>query len=196
MITQRGKFLLSRLVTLPSHVLSGLLHSANLLSNILPQTRSFELRSRVYRLSGVKVGSNVRINGGVVFQHSNVVVGDNTWIGRRTEFAPSASAPIILGSNCDISQDVLFVCGSHAIGGSGQRAGVGYTSPISIGEGSWVGARCLFLGGSSVGGGCIVAAGSVVRDRFPDNVMIGGVPARLLKHLGDSASIISGSDES
>ena len=39
----------------------------------------------------------------------------------------------------------------------------------------------VFLDGSSIGSGCIVAANSVVTEHFPDNVIIGGVPAKILK---------------
>jgi acetyltransferase-like isoleucine patch superfamily enzyme len=37
------------------------------------------------------------------------------------------------------------------------------------------------LDGTEIGDGCIVAAGAVVRGKFPDNAVIGGVPARILK---------------
>jgi acetyltransferase-like isoleucine patch superfamily enzyme len=34
-----------------------------------------------------------------------------------------------------------------------------------------------------VGNNCVVAAGAVVNDIFPDNVVIGGVPAKILKTI-------------
>lgn len=37
------------------------------------------------------------------------------------------------------------------------------------------------LDGTVIGNGCIVAAGAVVRGQFPDNSVIGGVPARIIK---------------
>jgi acetyltransferase-like isoleucine patch superfamily enzyme len=37
------------------------------------------------------------------------------------------------------------------------------------------------LDGTVVGNGCVIAAGAVVVGEFPDNVVIGGVPARVLK---------------
>jgi acetyltransferase-like isoleucine patch superfamily enzyme len=46
----------------------------------------------------------------------------------------------------------------------------------------WIGARVTFLAGARVRSGSVVAAGSVVRGEFPPNCIIGGVPAKVLKH--------------
>jgi acetyltransferase-like isoleucine patch superfamily enzyme len=55
-------------------------------------------------------------------------------------------------------------------------------SEIIIDDDVWIGARATFLAGARVGAGSVVAAGSVVRGEFPPNCIIGGVPARILKH--------------
>lgn len=52
---------------------------------------------------------------------------------------------------------------------------------IKVGQNCWIGAKVTLLDGSVIGNGCVVAAGAVVRGVFPDNVVIGGVPARILK---------------
>ena len=54
---------------------------------------------------------------------------------------------------------------------------------IEIGNNVWIGSKVTFLDGSSVGDGSVVAAGSVVTESFGDRVLIGGVPARILKSL-------------
>ena len=46
----------------------------------------------------------------------------------------------------------------------------------------WIGAGAVFLDGSSIGSGCIVSANAVVTKKFPDNVIIGGIPAKILKN--------------
>lgn len=163
---------------------SALVHLANLVSAVLPQTRAFALRRRMYRAAGIRVAAGVRINGGVVFQYPNVALGAGTWVGRRTEFACSPRAAVTIGQRCDISQDVLFVTGSHEIADAGRRAGAGTNRPIVVGDGTWIGARVTLLGGTSLGPGTVVAAGAVVSGEFPPNVLLAGVPAAVIRELG------------
>jgi maltose O-acetyltransferase len=157
---------------------SLLLFLANLLSRLTPQTRWFGLRRRLFTLAGVAVAPTAQLNGRVTVQNRNVRIGHRTWVGTRTEFAATSGAGVTIGSDCDISQDVLFICGSHEVGPAGRRAGAGKSLPISVGNGTWVGARVTFTGGSSVGTGCVVGAGALVRGVFGDNEVIYGVPAR------------------
>ena len=56
------------------------------------------------------------------------------------------------------------------------------TRPVAIGNNCWIGAKATILDGTKIGDGCIVAAGAVVKGEFPDNVIIGGVPAKIIKH--------------
>jgi acetyltransferase-like isoleucine patch superfamily enzyme len=55
-------------------------------------------------------------------------------------------------------------------------------SQIIIDDDVWIGARPTFLAGARVAAGSVVAAASVVKGEFPPNCVIGGVPARVLKH--------------
>lgn len=52
---------------------------------------------------------------------------------------------------------------------------------IEIGSDCWIGSKVTILDGVTLGRGCVVAAGSVVNSSFPDQSVIGGVPARLLR---------------
>ncbi|MEE1084340.1 MAG: DapH/DapD/GlmU-related protein [Paludibacteraceae bacterium] len=79
--------------------------------------------------------------------------------------------------------DVCFICPSHVIGDETKRAGRGTYGNIIIGDGTWIGARSTILSGVSVGKGCIIAAGSIVNKDVPDNTMVGGVPAKIIKRL-------------
>lgn len=52
---------------------------------------------------------------------------------------------------------------------------------IKIGNNCWIGSKVTILDGTIVGNGCIIAAGAVVKGVFPDNVIIGGIPAKIIK---------------
>ena len=52
---------------------------------------------------------------------------------------------------------------------------------IKIGKNCWVGAKVTVLDGVTIGDNCVLAAGAVVTRSFPDNCVIGGVPAKMLK---------------
>ena len=64
---------------------------------------------------------------------------------------------------------------------------------ISIGSNCWIGAKVTVLDGVTVGNNCVLAAGAVLTKSFPDNCVIGGVPARILKNIDvtDSAQVIN-----
>ena len=161
---------------------SALLFAANLASPLLPQTRCFRLRALLFRAAGVRVSAGARILGMTQIYYPNVSIGDS-WIGAGTHISCTSDAGVRIGDRCDIAPGVLFVTGSHVIGDSTRRAGLGNSKPISVGNGTWIGARSTILGGTTIGEGCVVAAGAVVRGDFPANVVIGGVPATVIKEL-------------
>jgi len=52
---------------------------------------------------------------------------------------------------------------------------------IVVGESCWIGAKVTLLDGVVIGPNCVIGAGSVVTKSFPDNSVIGGVPAQRLR---------------
>ncbi len=55
-----------------------------------------------------------------------------------------------------------------------------FIKDVTIGDNCFIGARSLMLPGSEIGRNTIVAAGSIVTKRFPNNVVIGGNPAKII----------------
>ena len=55
--------------------------------------------------------------------------------------------------------------------------------PVRIGDGAWLASRAVVLPGVTVGEGAIVAAGAVVTRSVEPHTLVGGVPARLIRHL-------------
>ena len=68
--------------------------------------------------------------------------------------------------------------------------------PVVIGSGSWLGTGVVILPGTQLGRNTVVAAGAVVSGTFPDHVVLGGVPARILRHYTPESGWQSGASAS
>jgi maltose O-acetyltransferase len=88
-----------------------------------------------------------------------------------------------IGKNCAIGPMTVIGTTGHVIGPSRRRAGKAIFLSAKIGDGVWIGARVVIMGGVKIGRGSIVAAGAVVTQDVPPNTMVGGVPAKTIKTL-------------
>lgn len=83
---------------------------------------------------------------------------------------------ISIGEMCLFGEQVIIRDDdSHEIDHRLRRA------PITIGDRVWVGMRAMILKGVTIGDGAVVAAGSVVTRDVPAGVLVGGVPARIIR---------------
>ncbi|MFI7484316.1 acyltransferase [Kocuria sp. M1R5S2] len=133
------------------------------------------LRASGAEVSGAYICANVRLPG------QALTIGQDTFINRGVAWDGHAS--LHLGERCDIAQDVLFVCATHEIGDSKHRARQRSDSPISVGDGTWIGARAVILPGVTIGPGCIIGAGAVVTHDCDANGVYVGAPARRIRDL-------------
>ena len=60
---------------------------------------------------------------------------------------------------------------------------MGIAKPVEIGNDVWIGGNVTILPGITIGNNVVVAAGAVVTKDVPDNCVVGGVPARILKNI-------------
>lgn len=160
-----------------------ILVSSNNINSILPPTSFFNFKRILYNWAGCSLQNNVKIVGNSKIHYSNIKIGSDTWIGSNVNFYCSQQGRIIIGERNDIAPFVIFNTGTHDIGTAHRRAGKNRGNNIQIGSGCWIGMGALILSGAEVGQGCIIAAGAVVRGKFPDNVLIAGVPAVIKKRL-------------
>lgn len=132
----------------------------------------------------MRAGTDVMYCGrGWIYGRGDLTIGGHSWISPGLTVHTHPSAPIVIGSNCDIGPGVELIPGGHEIGASSRRAGLGTAKSIWIGDGSWIGARTIVLGGVCIGEGSVVAAGSVVIHDVPPHVLVAGVPARFKREL-------------
>lgn len=112
-------------------------------------------------------------------------MGNHSAVGMYTEFG--AAGGIEIGDHVIMGSYVSFHSENHNFSDPNQPIRLqGVSSKgIQIGNNVWVGAKVTFLDGSQVGSNCVVAAGAVVNGVYPDNCIIGGVPAKVIKMLYD-----------
>ncbi|HCJ91322.1 MAG: hypothetical protein I3I94_01775 [Acidaminococcaceae bacterium] len=60
---------------------------------------------------------------------------------------------------------------------------MGIAKPVRIGDDVWVGGNVTILPGVTIGSNVVVAAGAVVTHDVPDNSLVAGVPARVIRKL-------------
>lgn len=72
---------------------------------------------------------------------------------------------------------------NHPLTAKGRRERLGIGKPVNIGNDVWIGGHSTICPGVTIGSGVVVAAGSVVTKNIPDNVVVGGVPAKIIKKI-------------
>jgi maltose O-acetyltransferase len=95
---------------------------------------------------------------------------------------------IQLGKNCLLAPHVCISAATHPLDPTLRASGAEYTAPITIGDNVWIGANATICPGVTIGNNVVVGAGAVVTKDFPDNVVIGGVPAKILKTVEQSTT--------
>lgn len=163
------------------------LYIISLFVKLIPNTRGFALKSRLYRWAGAKIGNNVRIVSSVrIIGNGELIIGDNTWIGHETMLL--CSSKIEIGNKCDIAPRVYIGNGTHRITPERERiADIELSEDIKIGDGCWLGVNSTILPGVTIGNKCVVAGGSVVTKSSEPFRLLAGIPATPKKTLNFEA---------
>ncbi|CAI3342580.1 acyltransferase [Enterococcus cecorum] len=142
-------------------------------------------REGVVLEDNVVIGRNSRIEctGSLNYVGKGIKIGSNTSFGSDCFFG--AAGGIEIGSNVISGQNVRFHSENHKYKDSNvliREQGVTHEG-IKIGSNCWIGSGAVFLDGSEVSDGTVVAANSVVTKKFPKGVVIAGVPARIISKI-------------
>lgn len=113
----------------------------------------------------IRIGSNVGISSSTIYALDSITICDNVMIGANckiidNDFHPLDPSKRINQKDSDINR-----------------------APILIEENVFIGMNSIILKGTHIGKNSIVGAGSVVHGKFPDNVIIAGNPAKIIKTL-------------
>ena len=138
------------------------------------------MKRKLLRGIGCPVGDGTTIVGPIECK-GTIAIGKNCWIGKNCKV--NGNGTVQIGDNCDLGPEVTFQTGGHAIGDRTRRAGEGEIYHQVIGNGTWIGGRSTICNNSTVGNGCVVAACACVVHDVPDNTLVGGVPAKVIRNL-------------
>ncbi len=111
----------------------------------------------------IEIGEGCGISGSTIYAMQKIHIGNNVLIGGNckiidNDFHPLSSEKRINQKEEDIKKRAIF-----------------------IGDDCFIGANSIILKGTTLGRNCIVGAGSVVSGTFPDNVILAGNPAKIIK---------------
>lgn len=184
----------NRMLALCGHRIS---REASARSNLVWKVRSFEMApyARINRWNLIKGMKVVRLAPHATIGRNNIISA-HAWYGRLPD-----GAGLELGEHSYVTSRHSIDCsGSLRIGAFAALAGFGSqvlthsidlsrdaqtAYPVVIGERSFVGARCLLLGGSRLPSRSVLAAGSVLTDaERSEQGLWAGVPARFKTQVG------------
>lgn len=167
---------------------------------------------RARRFHRFGTGSMISFPTTVVFGEGRISIGDNTSIGPMASMsagmpmhADVRGAPIItIGDRCVLGKGIGIVghdrieigddiWTGHYVYITDQNHGyedldlpigtqMWRNDPVSIGSGSWLGHGSIVLPGARIGRHVVVAAGAIVTGTVPDNAVVVGAPARVVRY--------------
>lgn len=139
-----------------------------------------EVRALVSRLFGREVDSSFRLFPPFYTDFGkNITVGKNVFVNACCHFQDHGG--VTVGDGCQIGHAVVFATLNHGL--APEERPFTYPAPITLGKNVWVGSNSTILQGVTIGDNSIVAAGAVVTRDVPANVVVGGVPAKIIRSI-------------
>ena len=121
----------------------------------------------------VELGENASVWYGTVIRGDveKIRIGRNSNVQDLSVLHADFGVPLVIGDNVTIGHQVML----HG---------------CTIGDGTLIGIQAVVLNNAKIGRNCIVGAGSVVTEgkEFPDNSVIMGAPAKVVRTLDDAAA--------
>ncbi|MDV6228844.1 gamma carbonic anhydrase family protein [Nitratireductor aquimarinus] len=120
----------------------------------------------------VRLGRNAGVWFGAVLRGDNelIDIGEDTNIQEHSVLHTDMGFPLVVGRGCTVGhRAILHGC--------------------RIGDNSLIGMGAVVLNGAEIGRNCLVGAGALVTEnkKFPDNSLIVGSPAKVVRELDEEA---------
>lgn len=112
----------------------------------------------------------------------NIHVGDNFFANFDCVILDVCRVEI--GANCQVGPGVHLYTATHPLDAAERKTGLEYGKPVTVGDNVWIGGRAVLNPGVTVGDNTVIASGAVVTEDVPDEVVVQGNPATVVRELG------------
>jgi acetyltransferase-like isoleucine patch superfamily enzyme len=168
------------------------------ISTALPQLALARTRTLALKVLGIRLGAHALVLGPLRITGTGDVrtllsFGSDTIITGPLHI--DLGGAVRIGNQVYIGHNVVLLTVDHTVGAAERRCAEPEFHPITIGDGAWLGAHAIVLPGVAIGAGSVVGAGAVVTRDVPPNVVVAGVPARVLRRLDDLGGPSSSPDD-
>ncbi len=113
----------------------------------------------------IRIGDRTGISGATIYARKEITIGNNVLVGANTKIVDNDFHPLDAEAR-NANDFSKLIC-----------------RPVRIGDNVFIGCNCLILKGTEIGANSVVGAGSVVCGKFPENVVLAGNPARIIKGI-------------
>jgi acetyltransferase-like isoleucine patch superfamily enzyme len=130
---------------------------------------------RLGRWSWIGHGCKIRVHEG------DLEIGAKSVLGQ--ECTVSAFQHIVIGRECIVADRVMMIDFDHGVVEVERpirEQGI-YKRDVNIGHNVWIGYGACLLRGVTVGDNAVIGTSSVVTCDVPDNAVVGGIPARVIR---------------
>lgn len=114
----------------------------------------------------------------------NIHLGENFYANHNCIILDGA--PVTIGDNVLFAPNVAVYTAGHPIHYELRNEGIEYARAVTIKDNVWVGGNVVINPGVTIGKNVVIASGSVVTKDIPDNVLVAGNPARVLREITDA----------
>jgi acetyltransferase-like isoleucine patch superfamily enzyme len=133
----------------------------------------------------VELGERVHVHRDTIIQTGSggsVTLGARTTIQPRCQFS-AYQGSIHIGSDVQVAPNCAFYPYNHGMAPDVPMVKQPLQSKggITIEDGAWLGVGVIVLDGVRIGKGAVIGAGSLVTHDVPDNAIVGGVPAQIIR---------------
>jgi maltose O-acetyltransferase len=148
---------------------------------------AWDERDRLLRQMLRHVGEDVVVRPPFYCEYGAISIGDRTFI--NVDAVMLDVAPIAIGVACQLGPRVQLLTATHPVDPEPRRVGWEYGEPITLADNVWLGGGVIVCPAVTIGEDTVVGAGAVVTRDLPAGVVAAGVPARVLREIGEGDRI-------